>query len=534
MKKQFLHHLLILPILLLSSMLHAQSSLTSVNDPVYEFLNRQAIKGRIQFDSEVLPKSRSVVVDKLKELEEFQLEMNEIESDELDWFIEKFEIDEGFTLSGFGYKDSSFSLSATPIVGYGISNWGGKSGTNRSFGIKVNATYGQNWGIDINMTDNGEIGDNVDREKLFSPRTGYDEIGAPNGIEFSDVQAGITYTSDWGEISFRKGYNKWGNGKFGKLILGTNSASFPQINLKINPVPWLRFYYMHGWLNSQVIDYNYYDSTKSIFESSLHRFIPKYIAINMLTVSPWDWMNISMGNSSVYSGDVRAEMLIPFMFFKYLDRDVGKGSIEDGNGSLFFEYYLKYPKNFGFYYTFYLEVTELRRVFQSDLRNTWFGYTIGGTAVDLFVHNLDLFVEYTKINPWVYEHKDVTTTYKHLGYDLGHWIGQNADQFRIQINYQPVHRVKIQSYFENYRKGDLDDISLAYGLDEIPAKEFLYGNVRTETTLGLEVQYEYLKDTYAKLALKNINVTDEDPDRTLEFKRGNNISFSFGLYYGFD
>ena len=47
--------------------------------------------------------------------------------------------------------------------------------------------------------------------------------------------------------------------------------------------------------------------------------------------------------------------------------------------------------------------------------------------------NLDVTVEYTRLNPWVYEHKNEVTNFKHLKYSLGHWLGQNGDQFRVTV-----------------------------------------------------------------------------------------------------
>ena len=58
--------------------------------------------------------------------------------------------------------------------------------------------------------------------------------------------------------------------------------------------------------------------------------------------------------------------------------------------------------------------------------------------------------------PWVYEHKDETTTYKNFDYYLGDWLGQNADQFRIQFDYHTAERIEVKSLYRIYQEGAIE------------------------------------------------------------------------------
>jgi hypothetical protein len=221
-------------------------------------------------------------------------------------------------------------------------------------------------------------------------------------------------------------------------------------------------------------------------------YIDKYVVANLLTVSPWNWLDASVGNSFVYSGELRPEMFIPFMFFKFLDHNSGRGNVDDGNGTFYFDVSVKYPQSFQFYSTLFVDVTEIRNILEQNYSNSWIGYTIGAKKVDLFIPNLDLLLEYTRINPWVYEHKYKSTNYKHLDYVLGHWIGQNSDQLRIELAYRLLRGLKFNLYIERLRKGGLEEIYYAYqGSDEIDLP-FLYSPLRVDKTLGLNIRFEYM------------------------------------------
>jgi hypothetical protein len=225
-------------------------------------------------------------------------------------------------------------------------------------------------------------------------------------------------------------------------------------------------------------------------------------------------------------------MFIPFLFFKWLDHNTGRASVNDGNGTLYLDISSKYPKDFHFYSTFFVDVTEIRNILDNNFKNTWVGVTLGGRKIDLFLDNLDVLIEYTRINPWVYEHKLESTSYKHLGYSLGHWLGQNADMLRIQFDYQPIRALKFDFYFERIRKGGLDDIYFAYaGMDEFN-KSFLYGPLRLEKSVGVDFKFEYIHDLVLNGSYKYSSISDEDTSRTPNFMLGKRNSFSLSFYYG--
>lgn len=512
---------------------YAQSIYTPLENGVYLFLERMSVKQIVYVHNEVKPWTNKEILQYLKVVEDKKAELTNSERKQLEYFLEEFgESAQIFDLLPVRYKDEKFSLSGNIMASASYGVFGDANVLKRKVGINFYGSYNKWFNAYIRFSDAGETGDAYDDLRNISPERGYDFFEVDNGIEYSDIIGGLVIDFDWGNIRITKDYQNWGSGRDGQLILSDKTVSYPALSVTLKPVNWFRFYYMHGWLNSGVVDSS---SIRRINSSNIsspesYSFIPKYIATNMLTLTYKGLIDYSLGNSIVYWGDIRPEMFIPFMFFKYLDRDTGKGVFNDGNGQIFVDLSLYYPKNFNFYATVFFDVLSIKSIVGDFRHSKWLGYTFGGKHVGLFGQGIDLFAEYTRISPWVYEHKDDATTYKHIDYTLGHWIGQNADLLTLGVNYYPRYDLFVSFYAKFLRKGGLLDIWYAYNgnVDE----EFLYGERHNETVLGLKIKYDLLP--YLKIVAEGAisDVTDELPGRTKSFYLGNNNSFSLGFSYG--
>ena len=537
---------------------YSQVIYVPINDNIYEFLDRMNIRNIINLDTEKKPFSRIYISEKLIDIRENPNKLNKVDSDLLEWYEAEysFELNLLFDKKSnnptsylnqkneyssikkrwrlVDYGDSTFSFGLSPIVGTRITSRGKEFNYSGWIGARTWMT-GSNWfGGMLDMRNVGEFGDFVDEEKILTPKRGHD-IGTyhSNGIEYSDFRAQINFNWDWGVVSLKKDYVEWGNSYFGNLILSDKAPSYPHISLELKPAKWFRFYYLFGWLHSGVID-----SSRTIIvnpgddhEVPFERFVKKYVAANMLTVMPANWIDISFGNSFIYAGDFRPEMLIPFNFYKYMDRNTGKKKNEDGNGTFYLDVAIRFPSTYKFYSTIFFDVDSKQGSIGTFLDGAWYGFTLGGRKVDIFLNNLDLTIEYTKINPWVYEHKYRNLTdYKHLDYSLGHWIGQNSEQLKMQINYQPIRGLRVQFWGEYIRKGGQKDIKYAYLGEEL--EPFLYPPLRKDKYIGLNLTYEIIHEFFVEGSFTYSSISDENADRTPEFLLGINKNLSIAIYYG--
>ena len=557
-------------VLLLSISLFCQTLFEPLGNRVYKFLERMNLKEIIVLNDEALPLSRILIAEKLTEIGKYKHKLNNVELDELRWFekeffqeisrlnaIEKnnailktsvvdFYSDFGLNLflnndscedriRLFGFMDSVFSLNISPRGGYQLKYNSDKNGHSKWWGLRLTGTYDKVFSAFFDYMDKGEYGNNIDRNKNFLKETSFFINNAGDSrIEFSDMRGGFTLDWQWGTLSLQKDYVNWGHGQNGQLILSSKAASFPHIYLTLQPTDWFRFYYIHGFLNSLVIDssasyYNHWDNEKPFLRKE---YVGKYFAANQFTFTPFSDFDISLGNIFVYSGRLRPEMFIPFIYYKVMDHNTARGAVDDGNGFLFFDISMKYPKTFKFYTTVLMDVLEIRDILNGVWHTSWFGFTLGAKKVDFMIPNLDISMEYTRINPWLYEHKDETTTYKHINFVLGHWIGQNADNIMLRLDYQPISRFDISLYLQNFRKGGLKDIYNAYQ-NAKTKQEFLYSPIRKDFSVGLSLQYELIHELFIKSEYIYSSVTDEDSGRNLSFMLGNQHSFSFEVSYGF-
>jgi len=436
----------------------------------------------------------------------------------------------------FAYTDHQFALRVSPLAGYGVRSVAGETNTIRWPGLKFFG-YGGDWfGASFEYVDFGETGSNTDRNKRFSPITGaYVNLQSGSTFEYSDVKGSVSFSWKWGNISIIKDYQTWGHGQFGQVILSTKAPSFTQIRFHANPVNWFRFNYFQGWVNSLIYDSSaaFWSHTESVSPSRVIPYKDKYVVANLATFSVIDELDLSIGNAFVYGPNFRFETLIPFLYYKVMDHNTGRIRADDGNGMIFSDFKVRFPKDYLFYGSTYIDVINLRDLLNGRFDNQWLAFTVGAKRFNLFIPNLDVSIEYSRVNPWNYENRNDLASYKHLGYQLGHWIGQNADQLRFQVNYSHIRGLRHFAYLEWVRKGVEGDIAIAYNTAKYGIVEFLQGPLRKDFRFGLETTWEPYHEVKLRGYYELSMISDEDPVRTPAYLRGTQHSFGLIASYGF-
>jgi len=435
----------------------------------------------------------------------------------------------------FDYTDDQFAFRLSPVFGYGVRLVSGETNNIRWPGAKVFG-YGGDWfGASFEYVDFGETGSNTDKSKKFTPVTGaFVNNQTGSTFEYSDVKGSVSFNWSWGYISVIKDYQTWGSGQFSQLILSTKAPSFTQVRFHVNPVSWFRFNYYQGWVNSLIYDSTafFWSHPESISPSEITPYKDKYVVSNLATFTPVGWLDVSLGNAFVYGPHFRFETLIPFLYYKVMDHNTGRIRGDDGNGMIFFDFKVRSPRNFAFYGTAYIDVINLRDLLNGRFDNQWVAFTLGAKRYNLFLPMLDVSLEYTRINPWNYENRNDLTSYKHLGYQLGHWIGQNADQLRLQVNYSHFRGLRHFAYVEWVRKGIEADIAIAYNAKKFGTVPFLQSPLRSDFRFGFETAWEPFHELKLRGYYEFSSISDEDPLRTPKYLRGDNHSLGLILSYG--
>ena len=116
--------------------------------------------------------------------------------------------------------------------------------------LNVYAYIGKHWGFYASLRDNHES-EPISDSPFLIQRMGGNYKAA---YDYSEMQGGLTYSWDWGNIGLIKDNHSWGSNYNGSNIQSGRTPSFAKISLQLNPVKWFEFNYYHGWLVSEVID----------------------------------------------------------------------------------------------------------------------------------------------------------------------------------------------------------------------------------------------------------------------------------------
>ena len=552
-----------------------------VHSGVYDFLDRMAQKGLIEFHDEIRPVSRQYIASKLLELKgEGRLDagywmldtgyskldaggkLTNVESEDLEFYLKdlgmeiksiqnsKFKIQNNTEIYDsantnpqttlvnwdpygrwrlFGYEDDLFKINASPILGYVIGTRDGAKYSHRWNGVSLYGYLSNNIGFNFRFWDNSEDGSTVDQTKSFSPQTGVVIAHRDlNNIQYSEINANIAYSWKWGDISIGKDFLNWGYGQSGLLVLSDKAPSFPFVRLDINPTSWLRFNYIHAWLSSDVIDSTALFST---YRTGIYQdqYRSKYLASHTLIVTPTNGLDISLGESIVYSDKLEVAYLIPIMFFRAADHYLSQASNNAGGNSQFFLGVSSRDqiKNTHLYGTLFIDEITLEGLFNSAKQRNQFGFTLGGSVTDLPVDNLTLAAEFTKIFPYVYTHYIPTETYQSSGYVMGDWIGNNADLVYGSINYRLIRGLQATLWGQYIRKGGQGPEEGQYTQPQPP---FLYGLRTNYAYVGAEVKYEITHELFARLQYQTTKISQQQSNLSFNDSRVN--EFYVGVYYG--
>ena len=545
---------LIICFLILTVTTYSQIVYEPIWKDVYNYLDRLSQKGVIEFDDLFKPVPRKYIAEKLNEVKGKAYQLTNLEREELEFFEKDYFIEnnnfkeqpEGLENSGFFREDSAkrfrlFSLdndivklNISPIIGYKTS-WLGKDLNTHSWnGLYTYGYLPGKIGFSLDFRFNNEKGNSADRYKSFTPVTGIIRNDNKHSFDYSEIESMISVDWKWGNLAVAKEFLEYGYAESGKLVLSNKAPSFPFILLKIKPAKWINFIYFHAWLSSDIID------SVQVAEYKRDIFRSKYFAWHELAVTPWEGLNISIGESIIYSDKLEISYLIPFMFF-YVADDYISNRIDkpgDANSQFFLSVSSKNNlKNTHLYGTLFIDELTLRGVggsivpdnpsllFDSDNR-LQLGYTVGASVSDLSIDNLSVTLEYTRIYPYVYGHHTPAETYTNASYVMGHWMGHNADLAYLEFNYRFLRGLQMSLWGEYIRKGSSD----YSGQYDYPSPPFLFGLKNYYKYLGLNIKYELMHELNFEAGFR-LNLTKSEQDDG-SFYNDKINEFSLSVYYG--
>jgi hypothetical protein len=554
MKKTQFFLLLFIGILLLkSSDSYSQSVYEPVyNTDIYNFLDRLSEKGIIKLFDDIRPVTRLKITEKLLQASGQSNKLSEIEKERLGFYKKEYafeikyiekdtsEISEFFS-SGSGsrfnlykYYSPGFTFTADPVIGAGY-NFSEKT-YHQYGGIQFYGRINDNWGFYFNYRDNLEHGDNIDREKSFSPATGV--IISKSGekkIEYSETRGGLTLGWQWGEFTMAKDFINIGSSYQSQVILSSKAPSFPFIRLDIHPVKWFRYNFIHAWLNSDLIDSSTvrYTGVTSTFEDRSKTFSKrqKYYVGHSISFQPFDNWWLTLGESIIYSDKMEFIYFLP-VFYRLADHYNSFGGGDSGdNAQIFFNTSYRWQKiKSKFYLSLYIDELSPESLFSGGNNAQVYAVTLGGKFTNPLWDDNYLTLEYSALKPYNYMNGDPAQTYFSSGYQLGHWIGSNAVQIYAEMEQYLPYLINLKAYFNYIIKGEKENINDYY--DRVTSTyPLLAGDNSYYSDIGAEISYNPLNDLYFILKFGYINKASGRFES--EYNIDEDFSFVTFVRYGF-
>lgn len=551
---------------------------------VYDFLEELTTDGVIQTNAAIKPYTRDYIAARLMEAQSRDSLLNKRQKDDLQFYLQDFalECDTLQTYYSYGHrhvtqwitpvsnlsladpslhiltKDKIFKMRLRPILGMDILYNRKGMLTHRWYGAEIQMDIAHHLSIWGSIRDNSWKGtgylkneffpteyDKIDGAKITKPGylnnlPGVQYKEANYGGDFSDSRGGISLYAWWGSIGIQRERIQWGDAQHCSNILSAHNPAVPMLTLQLTPCKWFQFDYFHAWLPSNVLDSTYYYTEQYTDSTTKKNYRPanKFMAANMFTFIPCKYIQFSFGNSIIYAErTVQAQYFIPIAFFKSLDHLFTKGlGTENQNSQAFASITVRPTDHLRLYGSFFLDEFKFARLSPKNPEHNPVSYLVGFNWSGWPVKGLALRAEFARTNIATYEHSIKVLDYTSNSYQMGHYMGSNAQSIWVQLSYRPSRALRLTLDYTrdtkytayDYIRADIKDI-----ISQTPFKDAIW----TNDEIKFRAVYEVFNNCYAHIdAAYNYARAgqQEDLDKyTPVFMQGKNFTFSCGLSFGF-
>lgn len=342
---------------------------------------------------------------------------------------------------------SDFDLVINPMVNFGIIK---ESGNDQrlfynSRGVSFRGRIAKRIGFAGSITDNQE------RDPLYVqewinirqavPGAGYyKEFKAAGGVDYFDARGYVTFgVTKYIDVRFGYDKNFIGNGQRSLFLsdFGNNN-----LFLKLNTRIW-RFNYQNLFM----------ELTQSHNRGGDLLLGKKYAAMHHLDIDVTKWLNIGLFEGVIFGRPNRFE-------FSYLNPIIFLRAAEHQNGSpdnalVGLDFKANVAKTAQFYGQLMLDEFKLSEM--TGGKGWWAnktGVQLGAKYIDAFtIKNLDLQLEWNRVRPFTYSHRDSVADYSHDNQPLAHPLMANFNEFIGVLRYRPIPKLTVEGRAMFYTQG---------------------------------------------------------------------------------
>lgn len=466
---------------------------------VYDFIDELIMDGVVTNQTAIRPYTRNQIADMLTQAQRADSLLSNRQQNELKFYLNEFALENDlmvdnfvqytdrrtFSLSladpQFSYKslNNMFKMRIRPILGGDVMLNKKGAIVQRWWGAEIQMDIAKHLSIWGSLRDNSWNGNwlNIDyfpsdyaringarihygasqQTPALSNIPGVQYKEATYGGDFSDSKGGINLYSWWGSIGIQRENIRWGDSYHSSNILSGRNPAVPMITLQLTPCKWFQFDYFHAWLVSNVLDSTYYyleNTTNGNASLKNYRPYNKFMAANMFTFTPIKHLSISLGNSIVYAEQsLQVAYLIPIAFYKSLDHLLTKGvRTQNQNSQVFASISVRPINHLQLYGSFFLDEVKFSRFKLSEPENNPISYLVGFNWSGWPIDGLSLKGEFMRSYIACYTHSIDVLTWASNSYNMGHYMGDNAQSIYAELAYRPVRGLLLKLSYTNDMK----------------------------------------------------------------------------------
>ena len=303
----------------------------------------------------------------------------------------------------------------------------------------------------------------------------------------------VGYSGPGVEVRFGRDRNRWGVGR-GSVVLSNYAAPYDQLQV--------RFRLWRLAFQSLFV--------RSVSQPISDGFAPQhYVAAHRLALDLGAGVEVEAFEAVAFGTDTSAAgrrggfelaYLNPFQFYRGTERDIGSpDNVLLGAGVAW-----RPVGGARLYAQGVLDELVASAFSDDDWRNKW-GFVVGAEVADPGVpglgrvRGLGLGVEYARLRPYLYAHRQLETSYTHQGDGLGHPAGPNASDLTVSARYRPAPDVEASVDVVRTVRGR-DTPELNFGADPTRPYTDRVGDVGITTLQGVR-QTEWLVEAQAGVRL---------------------------------
>jgi hypothetical protein len=463
--------------ILVPPVLKGQTELVPVDHKIYPFLENLSLRGLIDYNSASIPISRGAVASYLKQIDSLRSELSPTERKILDDLEVEFSYDinkstdKSFSLLSnlpggllnifddekqkylVSYTDENFSLFLDGIGSLSYRDFNTESFPNAhlslgEIGPRLRGTLYNNVAFDVQVTEGQSLsGDQYAR----SVAAGYDPTLAASYKFIGDKyitafnHGYLRYESDNHAVALTFGRDNFemGDGYIDKLFISDNIPPFDFARLDLK-YKFFKYSFFYGNLKG--------DSLGTPLTS-------KNIVGHRLDIELSPSFRFGIYESIILSNEsISFTYLNPISVLQSANLSTGGSTDSKNNSLLGFDFEVRPHKNLAMQFT--LLIDDLNFSTLGDKKDpsgndNKFGYQAGLICSEPFgISDLTAKLEYTLLDPFVYSHRTISSSYTNWGIALGASLPPNSDEIALELDYYLTNRITLNFLYKHQRSGE--------------------------------------------------------------------------------